>query len=131
MGKVHRRGDFSRLENGFHKFDDGEFISELHLVGGGDAQKRQARFDDLFRRFCEQEHCVSLRFCRVDNAVLEVELVVCLTYRHHRARDIARLVLFGGVFDCVGECRDRFHDGVRFRIVKGGVIDVLCDFRTA
>lgn len=29
-GKFHRRGDFSRLENGFHKFavgDDGEFIS--------------------------------------------------------------------------------------------------------
>ena len=72
-----------------------------------------------------------MRFCRVDNAVLEVELVVCLTYRHYRARDIARLVLFGGVFDGVGECRDRFHDGVRFRIVKGGVIDVLCNFRTA
>ncbi len=26
-GKVHRRGDFSRLENGFHKFAVGEFIS--------------------------------------------------------------------------------------------------------
>lgn len=27
MGKFHRRGDFTRLENGFHKFAVGEFIS--------------------------------------------------------------------------------------------------------
>ena len=26
-GKFHRRGEFSRLENGFHKFAVGEFIS--------------------------------------------------------------------------------------------------------